>query len=105
MVIASLVFNLSGKSIYLHMLFSLQLPERAIFKIKQYNSAICGVSEWHLEEAQVFWAKKEQGLALNILKQMIKKLDSSFKKVCAWFSWLVSCFHVIEKHFCASEYD
>ncbi|KAH0500698.1 Serine-protein kinase ATM [Microtus ochrogaster] len=57
-----------------------QLPEKAIFKIKQYNSAICGVSEWHLEEAQVFWAKKEQGLALNILKQMIKKLDSSFKK-------------------------
>ncbi|KAK7810840.1 LOW QUALITY PROTEIN: hypothetical protein U0070_020005 [Myodes glareolus] len=57
-----------------------QLPERAIFKIKQYNSAICGVSEWHLEEAQVFWAKKEQSLALNILKQMIKKLDSSFKK-------------------------
>ncbi|ERE76122.1 serine-protein kinase ATM-like protein [Cricetulus griseus] len=57
-----------------------QLPERAIFKIKQYNSAICGVSEWHLEEAQVFWAKKEQSLALNILKQMIKKLDSSFKE-------------------------
>ncbi|XP_036048710.1 serine-protein kinase ATM isoform X2 [Onychomys torridus] len=57
-----------------------QLPERAIFKIKQYNSAICGISEWHLEEAQVFWAKKEQSLALNILKQMIKKLDSSFKE-------------------------
>lgn len=56
-----------------------QLPERAIFKIKQYNSAICGISEWHLEEAQVFWAKKEQSLALSILKQMIKKLDSSFK--------------------------
>ncbi|XP_021062119.1 serine-protein kinase ATM [Mus pahari] len=57
-----------------------QLPERAIFKIKQYNSAICGISEWHLEEAQVFWAKKEQSLALNVLKQMIKKLDSSFKE-------------------------
>lgn len=57
-----------------------QLPEKAIFKIKQYNPAICGVSEWHLEEAQVFWAKKEQSLALNILKQMIKKLDSSFKE-------------------------
>ncbi|KAL1781773.1 serine-protein kinase ATM [Sigmodon hispidus] len=57
-----------------------QLPERAIFKIKQYNSAVCGISEWHLEEAQVFWAKKEQSLALNILKQMIKKLDSRFKE-------------------------
>ncbi|XP_060229891.1 serine-protein kinase ATM isoform X2 [Meriones unguiculatus] len=57
-----------------------QLPERAIFKIKQYNSAICGVSEWQLEEAQVFWAKKEQSLALSILKQMIKKLDASFKE-------------------------
>ncbi|KAM5183486.1 serine-protein kinase ATM [Callospermophilus lateralis] len=54
-----------------------QLPERAIFQIKQYNSAICGVSEWQLEEAQVFWAKKEQSLALNILKQMIKKLDAN----------------------------
>uniref|UniRef100_I3M4C5 Serine-protein kinase ATM n=1 Tax=Ictidomys tridecemlineatus TaxID=43179 RepID=I3M4C5_ICTTR len=54
-----------------------QLPERAIFQIKQYNSSICGVSEWQLEEAQVFWAKKEQSLALNILKQMIKKLDAN----------------------------
>ncbi|KAF5921129.1 hypothetical protein HPG69_018529, partial [Diceros bicornis minor] len=54
-----------------------QLPERAIFQIKQYNSASCGVSEWQLEEAQVFWAKKEQSLALSILKQMIKKLDAT----------------------------
>uniref|UniRef100_A0A8C4LZS9 FAT domain-containing protein n=1 Tax=Equus asinus TaxID=9793 RepID=A0A8C4LZS9_EQUAS len=54
-----------------------QLPERAIFQIKQYNSASCGVSEWQLEEAQVFWAKEEQSLALSILKQMIKKLDAS----------------------------
>ncbi|XP_011366455.1 serine-protein kinase ATM isoform X2 [Pteropus vampyrus] len=54
-----------------------QLPERAIFQIKQYNSTSCGVSEWQLEEAQVFWAKKEQSLALSILKQMIKKLDAS----------------------------
>ncbi|KAB1254919.1 Serine-protein kinase ATM [Camelus dromedarius] len=55
-----------------------QLPERAIFQIKQYNPASCGVSEWQLEEAQVFWAKKEQSLALSILKQMIKKLDASY---------------------------
>uniref|UniRef100_A0A452TSK9 Serine-protein kinase ATM n=1 Tax=Ursus maritimus TaxID=29073 RepID=A0A452TSK9_URSMA len=54
-----------------------QLPERAMFQIKQYNPATCGVSEWQLEEAQVFWAKKEQSLALSILKQMIKKLDAS----------------------------
>ncbi|XP_029063541.1 serine-protein kinase ATM isoform X3 [Monodon monoceros] len=54
-----------------------QLPERAIFQIKQYNSSSCGVSEWQLEEAQVFWAKKEQSLALSILKQMIKKLGAS----------------------------
>ncbi|KAM4828046.1 serine-protein kinase ATM [Thomomys bottae] len=54
-----------------------QLPERAIFQIKKHNSAICGVSEWQLEEAQVFWAKKEQSLALSILKQMIKKLDAT----------------------------
>ncbi|XP_072809920.1 serine-protein kinase ATM [Vicugna pacos] len=55
-----------------------QLPERAIFQIKQYNPASCGVSEWQLEEAQVFWAKNEQSLALSILKQMIKKLDASY---------------------------
>ncbi|EHB14073.1 Serine-protein kinase ATM [Heterocephalus glaber] len=55
-----------------------QLPERALFQIKQYNSTVCGISEWQLEEAQVFWAKKEQSLALSILKQMIKKLDASF---------------------------
>ncbi|KAF6332533.1 ATM serine/threonine kinase [Rhinolophus ferrumequinum] len=54
-----------------------QLPERAIFQIKQFSSTSCGVSEWQLEEAQVFWAKKEQSLALSILKQMIKKLDAS----------------------------
>ncbi|XP_059563971.1 serine-protein kinase ATM isoform X4 [Myotis daubentonii] len=54
-----------------------QLPERAIFQIKQYNSTSCGVSGWQLEEAQVFWAKQEQSLALSILKQMIKKLDAS----------------------------
>ncbi|XP_024426571.2 serine-protein kinase ATM isoform X2 [Desmodus rotundus] len=54
-----------------------QLPERAIFKIKQYNSTSHGVSEWQLEEAQVFWAKKEQSLALSILKHMIRKLDAS----------------------------
>ncbi|XP_016073693.1 PREDICTED: serine-protein kinase ATM isoform X3 [Miniopterus natalensis] len=54
-----------------------QLPERAIFQIKQYNSAGCGVSGWQLEEAQVFWAKQEQSLALSILKQIIKTLDAS----------------------------
>ncbi|XP_054448480.1 serine-protein kinase ATM [Pteronotus mesoamericanus] len=54
-----------------------QLPERAIFKIKQYNLTSCEVSEWQLEEAQVFWAKKEQSLALSILQHMIKKLDAS----------------------------
>ncbi|XP_058145086.1 serine-protein kinase ATM [Dasypus novemcinctus] len=54
-----------------------QLPEKAIFQIKQYNSPHCRVAEWQLEEAQVFWAKKEQSLALSILKQMIKRLDAS----------------------------
>lgn len=67
------------------MSFSFQLPERAIFQIKQYNSSHCGVSEWQLEEAQVFWAKKEQSLALSILKQMIRKLDASCSKVPFFF--------------------
>uniref|UniRef100_A0A8C0AYS2 non-specific serine/threonine protein kinase n=1 Tax=Buteo japonicus TaxID=224669 RepID=A0A8C0AYS2_9AVES len=55
-----------------------QLPERAMFQIKQYNPTGYEVSEWQLEEAQVFWAKKEESLALNILKRMIKKLDADW---------------------------
>ncbi|XP_076184293.1 serine-protein kinase ATM isoform X3 [Aptenodytes patagonicus] len=58
-----------------------QLPERAMFQIKQYNPMGYGVSEWQLEEAQVFWAKKEESLALNILKRMIKKLDADWFQV------------------------
>lgn len=30
---------------------------------------------WQLEEAQVFWVKKEHGLALGLLKHMIQKLE------------------------------
>ncbi|XP_069739549.1 serine-protein kinase ATM [Phaenicophaeus curvirostris] len=58
-----------------------QLPERAMFQIKQYNPTGYGVSEWQLEEAQVFWAKKEESLALNILKGMIKKLEADWFQV------------------------
>uniref|UniRef100_A0A8C6Z7X0 non-specific serine/threonine protein kinase n=1 Tax=Nothoprocta perdicaria TaxID=30464 RepID=A0A8C6Z7X0_NOTPE len=55
-----------------------QLPERAMFQIKQCNPSGYGVSKWQLEEAEVFWAKKEESLALNILKGMIKKLDADW---------------------------
>lgn len=55
-----------------------QLPERAMFQIKQDSPVRHGVSEWQLEEAQVFWAKKEESLALSILKKMIKKLDEDW---------------------------
>ncbi|KAM9389462.1 serine-protein kinase ATM [Phaethornis superciliosus] len=58
-----------------------QLPERAMFQIKQYNPVGHGVSEWQLEEAQVFWAKKEKSLALSILKNLIKKLDADWFQV------------------------
>ncbi|XP_042723039.1 serine-protein kinase ATM isoform X2 [Lagopus leucura] len=58
-----------------------QLPERAMFQIKQHNPTQYGVSEWQLEEAQVFWAKKEESLALNILKELIKKLDANWFQV------------------------
>ncbi|XP_056417620.1 serine-protein kinase ATM [Hyla sarda] len=53
-----------------------QLPEKAMFQIKQHNSAQFLVSEWQLEEAQVFWAKKEQSLALSLLRQMVDKLEA-----------------------------
>ncbi|XP_026541131.1 serine-protein kinase ATM isoform X1 [Notechis scutatus] len=58
-----------------------QLPERAIYEVKQYDLTRHGVSEWKLEEAQVFWAKKEESLALSILKDMIKKLDENWFEV------------------------
>uniref|UniRef100_A0A6J0UF85 non-specific serine/threonine protein kinase n=1 Tax=Pogona vitticeps TaxID=103695 RepID=A0A6J0UF85_9SAUR len=58
-----------------------QLSERAVFQIKQYSPFGHGVSAWQLEEAQVFWAKKEESLALSILKEMIKKLDDDWFKV------------------------
>uniref|UniRef100_UPI0037E93D82 serine-protein kinase ATM n=1 Tax=Semicossyphus pulcher TaxID=241346 RepID=UPI0037E93D82 len=56
-----------------------QLAERAVFQMKQHGSggswASSPVSSWQLEEAQVFWAKGEQGLALGLLRQMIHNLE------------------------------
>ncbi|KAK6486135.1 serine-protein kinase ATM-like isoform X1 [Huso huso] len=52
-----------------------QLAERAVFQMKQHSMVEYGVSPWQLEEAQVFWAKREEGLALGILRQMIEKLS------------------------------
>lgn len=67
----------------MYFFFQFQLPERAMFQIKQYSTKQYGVCEWQLEEAQVFWAKKEESLALNILKGLIKKLDADWFQVCA----------------------
>ncbi|KAM3615619.1 uncharacterized protein V6R79_005129 [Siganus canaliculatus] len=56
-----------------------QLAERAVFQMKQHGgpgSCLSSpVSPWQLEEAQVFWAKGEQGLALGLLRQMINNLE------------------------------
>ncbi|KAM6933084.1 serine-protein kinase ATM [Xenentodon cancila] len=56
-----------------------QLAERAVHQMKQHSSGgACvsvTVSSWQLEEAQVFWAKGEQGLALGLLRQMINRLE------------------------------
>lgn len=37
------------------------------------------VLSWRLEEAQVFWAKGEQGLALGLLRQMIHNLEEKVR--------------------------
>lgn len=71
----------NGKTIYFHMLFSFWLPERAVFQMKQYTSTSRRVSEWQLEEAQAFRAKKEQSLALSTLKLVIKRLEASCSDV------------------------
>ncbi|KAM4628418.1 serine-protein kinase ATM [Polymixia lowei] len=56
-----------------------QLAERAVFQMKQHSVGAFRVSfhasSWQLEEAQVFWAKGEQGLALGLLRQMIHTLE------------------------------
>ncbi|XP_059186754.1 serine-protein kinase ATM [Centropristis striata] len=56
-----------------------QLAERAVFQMKQHGGggswASSPVLSWQLEEAQVFWAKGEQGLALGLLRQMIHNLE------------------------------
>lgn len=43
--------------------------------MKQQDGGPELVSQWQLEEAQVFWAKGEQGLALGRLRQMINNLE------------------------------
>ncbi|XP_054884551.1 serine-protein kinase ATM isoform X2 [Poeciliopsis prolifica] len=56
-----------------------QLAERAVCQMKQHSDGGSWVSSpvlsWQLEEAQVFWAKGEQGLALGLLRQMIHSLE------------------------------
>uniref|UniRef100_A0A672RVI7 Serine-protein kinase ATM n=1 Tax=Sinocyclocheilus grahami TaxID=75366 RepID=A0A672RVI7_SINGR len=57
-----------------------QLAERAVFHMKRHSLVAGGGGgssswAWQLEEAQVFWVKKEHGLALGLLKQMIHKLE------------------------------
>ncbi|XP_037122890.1 serine-protein kinase ATM [Syngnathus acus] len=56
-----------------------QLAERAVFQMKQHgvegHRPASPVSPWQLEEAQVFWVKGEQGLALGLLRQMVQKLE------------------------------
>ncbi|XP_051934283.1 serine-protein kinase ATM [Hippocampus zosterae] len=58
-----------------------QLAERAVFQMKQQGvddpRSSSPVSLWQLEEAQVFWVKGEQSLALGLLKQMIQKLEEN----------------------------
>ncbi|KAF0030872.1 hypothetical protein F2P81_017603 [Scophthalmus maximus] len=55
--------------------------ERAVFQMKQLGGSGAAswtsspALSWQLEEAQVFWAKGEQGLALGLLRQMIHYLE------------------------------
>ncbi|CAN9511502.1 unnamed protein product [Ophioblennius macclurei] len=58
-----------------------QLAERAVYQMKEHSVAGGGGFasaadySWQLEEAQLFWAKREQNLALSLLRQMIHKLE------------------------------
>ncbi|MEQ2163966.1 hypothetical protein GOODEAATRI_001659, partial [Goodea atripinnis] len=59
------------------------LAERAVYQMKQHSDGGSWVSSpvlsWQLEEAQVFWVKGEQGLALGLLRQMIHSLEEKVK--------------------------
>lgn len=56
-----------------------QLAERAVFQMKEECSGgscvSAPVSSWQLEEAQVFWAKGEQEVALGLLRRMINNSE------------------------------
>ncbi|XP_030632937.1 serine-protein kinase ATM isoform X2 [Chanos chanos] len=57
-----------------------QLAERAVFQLKQHSAASEGSVTslaWQLEEAQVFWVKKEQELALELLRHVTDNLEAS----------------------------
>ncbi|CAF90921.1 unnamed protein product, partial [Tetraodon nigroviridis] len=58
-----------------------QLAERAVFQMKQHASAgswvLTPVSSWQLEEAQVFWAKGDQELALGLLRRIVSNLEET----------------------------
>lgn len=63
-----------------------QLAERAVFQMKQHCSGescvLAPVSSWQLEEAQVFWAKGEQEVALGLLRRMINNLEEMVSVLC-----------------------
>jgi len=76
---ASLCFILTTKY---SVVFPVQLAERAVFQMKQHGgegSLDLPSVLWQLEEAQVFWAKGEQGLALGLLRQMIHNLEDKVR--------------------------
>eukprot|EP00066_Takifugu_rubripes_P017315 XP_011606581.1 PREDICTED: serine-protein kinase ATM [Takifugu rubripes] len=56
-----------------------KLAERAVFQMKEQCSGrscvLTPVSSWQLEEAQVFWAKGEQEVALGLLRRMINNME------------------------------
>ncbi|XP_072317352.1 LOW QUALITY PROTEIN: serine-protein kinase ATM [Eucyclogobius newberryi] len=56
-----------------------QLAERAVFQMKRHSTGASWASNcvlpWQLAEAQVFWAKGEQALALGLLRKMIHHLE------------------------------
>ena len=57
---------------YLCKLF--QIAERALFQLKQLDGSSCG--SWRIEEARLFWARKEHNTAQHLLKLLLDKLET-----------------------------
>ncbi|CAN0220698.1 unnamed protein product [Lampetra fluviatilis] len=60
-----------------------RVSERAIQSIRQCPRRPHGVHAWQVEDAEMFWAKQEQGRAMGIMKGLLGTLKAQVAGECA----------------------